>query len=112
MVMSLLITAMVFYGLISGGDVPIPAELSRNFPATLFALINMCGVSSGFAAPHLVGVILETPDQDIFFLWSLVFYGTAALAAVGALVFICFGSAEKQRWDDVDQPDKQESALD
>lgn len=103
-VMSLLVAAMLFFGLISGGDVPLPAEMSEHFPATLFSLINTASASSGFVAPVLVGWILESGD-DIGYLWNVVFMVTAAITMMGAVVFMVFGSAERQSWDrDLDEP--------
>jgi len=69
-VMSLLIVSMLFYGLASGGDVPMPGEMSNHFPATLFALINFSAASAGFVAPYMVGLILESNHIEIKRMWN------------------------------------------
>ena len=54
-VVVILILSMFFYGFNTGGDVPIVIDMTEDFPATVFGLMN--GVSSicGFLAPSLTG---------------------------------------------------------
>lgn len=98
-------------GFNAGGDVPVAGEITSNFPATLYAIGNMFGCSTGFLAPYVIGIILESGSEgeDLLFLWSKVFYISAAIAIFGALIFISFGSATKQAWDDI--PDDIEYCL-
>lgn len=98
LVMGLLITAMIFYGLYSAGDTPLPAELSRHFPATLFSIIMMFVCCAGFVAPYLVGLILETPG-DMVQHWNCIFYMSAGFCVFGMVVFLLFGSSERLEWD-------------
>ena len=58
----------------------------------------MCSMCPGFIAPYVVGLILEM-EGDIRVLWSIVFYGSAAISAFGALLFLKFSSASIQDWD-------------
>lgn len=69
-VMTLLVIATLFYGLISGGDIPMPGEMSCHFPATLFALINLCGASAGFVAPYMVGAIVDSNPEKVKAMWN------------------------------------------
>ncbi len=64
-VTGLLVTAQFFSGMISGGDLPLPAELSPKFPATIYALNNMVSMSTGFIAPLVAGEILEHGSNAI-----------------------------------------------
>ncbi|KAI1304270.1 putative inorganic phosphate cotransporter [Halotydeus destructor] len=98
-VVALLMTAMLFYGMGSGGDIPLPSELTKNYPATLFALINTIGSSAGFIAPYVVGVVLDSKSHDIQLAWNLVFFTSAAICGVSGAAFAIFGSAERQSWD-------------
>lgn len=90
-VMVLFIFANFCMGCASGGDGPVPSELTTNFPATVFAIANMVSCSSGFLAPYAIGMILESNAGDLQYLWSVVFYIAACLAAMGIVVFITFG---------------------
>lgn len=82
--------------------------MTSNFPATIYAMGNMFGCSTGFIAPYVIGVILESGghstvsgENDLIFLWSKVFYLAAAIATVGAVIFVLFGSANRQSWDEL-----------
>lgn len=93
-VMALFIFANFCMGCTSGGDGPVPSELTTNFPATVFAIANMVSCSSGFIAPYVIGMILESNAGDLQYLWSIVFYLAASLAATGIFVFIAFGEGK------------------
>lgn len=97
--MALFIVANFCMGCGSGGDGPVPSELTTNFPATVFALANMVSCSSGFVAPYVIGAILESGAGDLQYLWRCVFYLAAGFAACGITVFVAFGSAKIQPWD-------------
>lgn len=99
LVISLLVGTMISYGMSSGADLPLPSELSKNYPATLMALINTISASAGIIAPYIVGVILNHMSDDIEQAWNLVFYLTAVICAISALTFALFGTAERQSWD-------------
>ena len=105
LVMGILLIGNFFMGFNAGGDVPVAGEISSNFPATLYAIGNMFGCSTGFLAPYVVGVILESGsasgEQDLLFLWSKIFYSSASIGIFGALIFVAFGSADKQPWDEI-----------
>lgn len=102
----LLITSTGFLGLVSGGDTPIPSELTRHFPATVYSFMNMVAMSSGFIAPYFAGVVLESGMfLDIIDLWSCVFWFSSILSLIGALVFATYGSADIQDWDHLGDDD-------
>lgn len=97
--MFILLTGNFFLGVNAGGDVAVPGEMTSNFPATIYAIGNMFGCATGFAAPYVIGVILESESGDPMFLWAKVFYLSAVVAVFGGLIFIAFGDASKQDWD-------------
>lgn len=106
----LLVLGLFFQGFSSGGDIPIPAEMTKNFPTTIYALANMCSMCPGFIAPYAVGLILEM-DGDIRVLWSIVFYGSAAISAAGAFLFLKYSSASIQDWDSGSRDSSRTSSL-
>ncbi|KAI1288230.1 Sialin [Halotydeus destructor] len=106
-VMMLFITSNFLMGCGSGGDGPVPSELTTNFPATIFSIANMVACSSGFVAPYVIGVILESKAGDLQYLWSIIFYLASAIAGTGIMAFLFFGSADIQPWDAPTDPSGQ-----
>lgn len=105
---ALLVLGMFLYGLITGGDVIIPAEVSTNFPATIYASINMFSNFAGVLSPLLVGAILEGAETgvDLKTHWNWVFYMTAGVVAFGTTTFVLFGSSERQDFDYPEEDEK------
>lgn len=99
--MFLLILGIFLYGITTGGDLITPAEMSNKFPATIYALVNMVAQLAGMIAPILIGVILSkaTTGLELKTQWNYVFYMVAAIITVFTTVFMIFGSAEIQPFD-------------
>ena len=101
LVTNLLLIGNVFLSLDSDGT--IEGEISKDFATTVFALVNMCNTSAGFIVPYVVGLILQSglgsAHGDLLEVWSIVFYQAAGMAVLGAIIFLLFGSAERQPWD-------------
>lgn len=100
----LFIMILVFERIMDGtdtaGNTPVPSEMSRHFPSTIFAMANALVNIFGIVAPYYVGVILESHwSEDIFTLWEYVYWSSAALAALGSVVFVIYGDATRQPWD-------------
>lgn len=90
----------IFQAFDAAGNIPNPGDLSRTFPTTVFALVNMLNTSAGFIVPFLVGHILEWGSgQPLLQTWSIVFYLAAGISVCGGLMFLAFGSAERQPFD-------------
>ncbi|XP_054162158.1 uncharacterized transporter slc-17.2-like [Oppia nitens] len=96
-VIALLIIALFLYGLFTGGEFVIYGEMAPDYSATLFGIAATLGVVPGFAAPYIVGVVLEDYPGDLY-RWNLVFYITIGLYMLGAIGFLLFASAEPQHW--------------
>ena len=89
----------------AGGDGPVPSELTNYFPATIFGIANTLTTSFGFIAPSFAGFILESEwSDDIFTLWTYIFWTAATLSGLGGVVFAFFGAAEVQSFDYIDAP--------
>ncbi|RWS00597.1 putative sialin-like protein [Dinothrombium tinctorium] len=95
---ALLLLLMFFYGLVSGGDIPLAADMTSKYPATVFAFGNMCASVTGFVAPSIVGIILGDANQELW-RWSLIFNTTAAVTFFGGVVFLLFATAERVKFD-------------
>ncbi|KAH8407685.1 hypothetical protein KR222_010724 [Zaprionus bogoriensis] len=73
-------------------------DLSPNYAGTLMGITNAFASIMSFNAPLLVGVIV--PEKNNADQWRLVFFIAAAFYLVGNALFIIFGSAEVQEWND------------
>lgn len=90
----------IFQAFDAAGNIPNPGDLSRTFPTTVFALVNMLNTSAGFIVPFLVGHILEwRTGQPLLQTWSIVFYLAAGISVCGGIIFLLLGSAERQPFD-------------
>lgn len=98
-VICLLLIGNTFGALDSAGNIPNPGELSKHYATTIFAIVNMVNTSAGFIVPYLVGLILTEYKNDPMFAWSVVFYLASGISLIGALIYILFGSAERQSFD-------------
>ena len=57
-VVGLMITALLLYGFMSGGEWPIVSEFAPDFAGTAFGVCATIAVWPSFVAPIVVGVIL------------------------------------------------------
>ena len=103
--MTFLIIGITFYAMVTGGDIICPAEMSRKYSTTIFAMACTCGSLAGMIAPLVIGLILSTATSgsDLKHKWDIVFYLVAAVTAIMTTIFVIFGSAEIQ--NDIDDDD-------
>ncbi|XP_030556489.1 putative inorganic phosphate cotransporter [Drosophila novamexicana] len=73
-------------------------DLSPNFAGTLMGISNGLASIMSLSAPLLVGVIV-TNKHDVE-QWRLVFFVAAAIYLVGNGLFVLFGRADVQPWND------------
>ncbi|XP_034104465.1 putative inorganic phosphate cotransporter isoform X1 [Drosophila nasuta] len=73
-------------------------DLSPNFAGILMGITNCVGNIMSIIAPLLVGFIV-TNEQDVE-QWRIVFFIAAAIYLVGNGLFIIFGRASVQPWND------------
>lgn len=94
---ALLAGSMFGYGITSGGDVPIVADISGPLSGTVFAIMNtLCSVS-GFAVPYFVGVVIESAPSSLL-LWGALINGCAVLVIIGTAVFFLASSNLQTSW--------------
>ncbi|CAB3996566.1 vesicular glutamate transporter 3 isoform X2 [Paramuricea clavata] len=73
-------------------------ELAPKYSCVLMGIANFACNLTGFISPEVVGAI--TVHGDIRHQWSIVFYITAGVNALGMTFYLCFGTSEKQAWAD------------
>lgn len=98
MFLVLICVSMVFYGMQAGGEIPIPVDMSAKYSATLFGLANMCGMTTGFIGPFVVGAVIDSDPEHARRQWSIIFYFSGAFNMLGGLIFLLLGSAKPQEF--------------
>ena len=89
---------MIFFGMQAGGEIPIPADMSTKYSATLFGLANMCGMTTGFITPYVIGTVIDTHPDYPRKQWSYIFYFSGVFNMIGGAIFLLLGSAEPQEF--------------
>uniref|UniRef100_A0A182JXW7 Major facilitator superfamily (MFS) profile domain-containing protein n=1 Tax=Anopheles christyi TaxID=43041 RepID=A0A182JXW7_9DIPT len=78
-------------------------DLSPNFAATLYGMMNFLATTAGFLAP--MAVAFFTMEKNTMNEWKYVFLLTAGFYIVSGIMFILFGSGKVQKWNEVaEQP--------
>ena len=114
----LLVLALGFDGMIMAGFMVTHVDMSPNFAGTLMGITNCVANFAGIFAPMVVGQILTLvigddgndhnngkellktiKEQKALLAWHYVFYLSAVVFLVSALIFIIFGSNEVQDWN-------------
>ncbi|CAG2107353.1 unnamed protein product [Medioppia subpectinata] len=87
------------FGMHSGGDIPVIADMTTKYMATVYALCETVALTCAILTPLTIDWLIDTDELHVRQQWSYMFYGSGAMAVVGGLVFAAFGSAERQEWD-------------
>jgi MFS family permease len=90
----------------AGCDAALPSEMTKNFPAVTFAIVNTIGMSAGFLTPLYAGVILDNVENQ-WKAWSILYWTSGGFMIFCVVLFQIFGSAERQEFDfvqDVNKP--------
>jgi len=105
-------TASILSGFMNGSDTPLASEMSCNFPAALFALLNMIATSSGFLGPAFAGAILQSLEDDPWKAWQIIFYSCGSLNLFATAIFLAFASAERQAFDYLEEEETNDAQID
>ncbi|XP_046752732.1 sialin [Diprion similis] len=92
-----MIAGMTAAGANSAGTLACTVDLSPNHASVLLGITNTVATSSGFISPMIVGILTnnnQTIDQ-----WRLVFLITVAIMFSTGALYILFGVAELQPWN-------------
>ncbi|CAG2102003.1 unnamed protein product [Medioppia subpectinata] len=74
-------------------------DMTSNYTATVFAITNTVAYICGFITPMIIAWVVEADTHNPRHQWGYVFYMSAAINAFGGVVFVIFGSADRQEWD-------------
>lgn len=88
-----------FGGCYTGSDGPIVSEMTKHFPASLYAMFNMISMSTGFIVPYFVGLVLDANQDDPTRGWAIAFYSGSGLMVAANIVFLLFADASQQTFD-------------
>lgn len=102
MVTLALVLSRAMIGFTAGGQCSFPADLSQNFSATIYSLLNATGMTSGAMAPYIIGVVLAN-SSDTVQAWHYLFYATGIMTPIAAIIYIIFVSWERQPWDHIEE---------
>ncbi|XP_032789939.2 putative inorganic phosphate cotransporter isoform X2 [Daphnia magna] len=72
-------------------------DLAPNFAGTLYGLVAGLACISSWLAPLVVATLTEA--EQTLARWRIAFLLCAAILTANAVVFILFGSTERQEWD-------------
>ena len=92
----ILIASQATFGMVAGGELPLPSDMSNEYAATLFSISNTFGMSTGVVGPYLTGLVLDAAPSMPARQWSYIIYFTAAFNCLGGLIFSLTASAESQ----------------
>ncbi|KAJ2948840.1 hypothetical protein O0L34_g5766 [Tuta absoluta] len=93
------------------GFLLVHIDMSQNFAGVMMGITNCIANVTGIIAPLVAGILLkdETNPAD----WRKVFFVAMAVYILCNVVFLAFGSSERQKWDiitDVQDDKKDEEA--
>ncbi|XP_031636923.1 sialin-like [Contarinia nasturtii] len=91
------VLAIGFFGCYYTGFRLNSLDLAPNFAGSLMALTNGIGALTGIAGPVFVGVM--TPNSSLEE-WRYVFWVTFCISMVRIVIYMIWGSAEIQSWND------------
>ncbi|XP_076765702.1 putative inorganic phosphate cotransporter [Xylocopa sonorina] len=87
-------------------------DLSPNFAGTMMSITNCIASVIAIIAPLVCSKIVDSEEnastETRVMLWNRVFYLSAGIYVVGNLIFIIFGKAEVQPWNNPKTVEKQE----
>ena len=75
--------------------------MTKNFASVTFSMAAMIGAVPGFVAPLFAGLFLDYVKNQ-WTAWCIVYGTTGLFMILATVVFVIFGSAEKQNFDFVD----------
>ncbi|XP_072948852.1 putative inorganic phosphate cotransporter isoform X2 [Epargyreus clarus] len=103
-----LISALTLSGFYAAGFMMSHLDLSPNYAGVMLSITNFVANTGSVLTPIMTSVILRNDPTDLS-RWRIVFLIIAALSVVTNIVFLIFGSAERQPWDDPDFVDRRKA---
>ncbi|KAL0883524.1 hypothetical protein ABMA27_016889 [Loxostege sticticalis] len=85
------------------GYLLVHIDMAPNFGGTMMGITNCFANCISIVAPLVAGVILK--DQTDPEQWKIVFYLSSVIYIVCNLIYVIFGTSEKQKWNDPQSDD-------
>ena len=81
--------------------ISLASDMTKNFASITFSMAAMMGALPGFVAPSLAGLILDYVKNQ-WTAWCILYWTTGSIMILATVIFLIFGSAERQNFDFVD----------
>ncbi|XP_047030315.1 putative inorganic phosphate cotransporter [Helicoverpa zea] len=107
-VIALLVLVFFLVGCISAGFMVNHLDLSPQFAGVLLSLTNFAGGIGSIITPVITSFILRNDPTDIS-RWRIVFLLFASIGIGCNLIYVIFGSADRQPWDSPNYKDKRKA---
>ena len=83
-----------------GAEVMIPADITANFKAILFAMANISSVIAALIAPLITGAVLGRVGLE-WQAWDIIIHSFGSIGILASILFVLFISSQKQDFDDI-----------
>ncbi|KAJ8721774.1 hypothetical protein PYW08_004176 [Mythimna loreyi] len=107
-VVAILTLIFFLFGFSAAGFMVNHLDLSPQFAGVLLSLTNFAGGIGSIITPVITSFILRNDPTDIS-RWRIVFLIFASIGISSNLIYIIFGSSERQAWDSPDYKDKRKA---
>jgi len=94
----------------AGCDAALPSEMTKNFPAITFAIVNTIAMSACFIAPKYAGLILDKIDNK-WAAWNTLFFSSGIFMIISCSLFAVLGSAERQEFDMIEDETEERPGI-
>lgn len=107
-VVAILVLVFFLFGFITAGFMVNHLDLSPQFAGVLLSLTNFAGGFGSIITPVVTSFILQNDPSDIS-RWRIVFLMFASIGICSNLIYIIFGSSDRQPWDSPDYKDRRKA---
>ena len=78
-------------------------DIAPQYAAILMGISNTLGTVPGIISPSITGYLVEDKSVES---WQHVFFITAFIYAIGAIVYAIFASGDRQEWSKLDRDEE------
>ncbi|XP_026735216.1 putative inorganic phosphate cotransporter [Trichoplusia ni] len=102
---TILVSVFFLFGFTGVGFMVNHLDLSPQFAGVMLSLTNFAGSLGSITTPVVTSIILRNDPSDMS-RWRIVFFLVAAIGVTTNLIYVIFGSSERQPWDSADYNDR------
>lgn len=102
---TILTSAMLFNGAVTGGYLANGLDIAPNFSGTIFGMANTLSSIGGFVSTYMVAAL--TNKEQTFEQWKWVFWILVIIYLIGGVNYILLGTGELQSWNQVKEVDEE-----